>query len=46
MITSDEYGENAKVFPILLVEEPEAHLHPALQYNFLKFLKDEVSNQK
>ncbi|KOR54687.1 ATP-dependent nuclease [Clostridium botulinum] len=46
MITSDEYGENAKVFPVLLVEEPEAHLHPALQYNFLKFLKDEVSNQK
>ncbi|QCT01465.1 SMC domain-containing protein [Paenibacillus algicola] len=45
MITSAEYGENAKSFPILLIEEPEAHLHPALQYNFLKFLKDELDNQ-
>jgi len=45
MITSEEYGENAKTFPILLIEEPEAHLHPALQYNFLKFLKEEVKNQ-
>lgn len=45
MITSVEYGENAKVFPVLLIEEPEAHLHPALQYNFLKFLKEEVETQ-
>ncbi|MEK5233465.1 AAA family ATPase [Lysinibacillus sp. FSL K6-0232] len=45
MITSDEYGENAKAFPILIIEEPEAHLHPALQYNFLKFLKEEVEAQ-
>lgn len=45
MITSPEYGENAKTFPILLIEEPEAHLHPALQYNFLKFLKDEIDSQ-
>ncbi|RST72490.1 DUF2813 domain-containing protein [Siminovitchia acidinfaciens] len=45
MITSIDYGENAKTFPILLVEEPEAHLHPALQYNFLKFLNEEIKNQ-
>lgn len=45
MITSDDYGDNAKTFPILLIEEPEAHLHPALQYNFLKFLNDEVTHQ-
>ncbi|MGC3978405.1 MAG: AAA family ATPase [Paludibacteraceae bacterium] len=32
-------GSNAKVFPILAIEEPEAHLHPAMQYKFLKFLK-------
>ena len=33
-------GSNAKVFPILAIEEPEAHLHPAMQYKFLKFLRD------
>ncbi|WP_121615744.1 ATP-dependent nuclease [Virgibacillus halodenitrificans] len=45
MITSIDYGENAKTFPILLIEEPEAHLHPALQYNFLKFLSEEIKTQ-
>lgn len=29
---------NAKVFTTLAIEEPEAHLHPAMQYKFLKFL--------
>lgn len=33
-------GSNAKIFPVLAIEEPEAHLHPAMQYKFLKFLKD------
>lgn len=46
VITSVEQGENAKTFPMLLVEEPEAHLHPSLQYNFLKFLKEEIEKQK
>lgn len=36
------YGENAKVFPILAIEEPEAHLHPAMQFKFLKFLKENI----
>jgi putative ATP-dependent endonuclease of OLD family len=45
IITSDHFGENAKIFPILLIEEPEAHLHPALQYNFLRFLKGEIKNK-
>ncbi|MEE4570768.1 AAA family ATPase [Paenibacillus polymyxa] len=36
-------GSNAKVFPILAIEEPEAHLHPAMQYQFLKFL---IKNKK
>ena len=41
---SGEYlGSNAKIFPILAIEEPEAHLHPSMQYQFLKFLKE---NQK
>ncbi len=32
-------GSNAKVFPVLAIEEPEAHLHPSMQYKFLKFLR-------
>ncbi|WP_368495242.1 ATP-dependent endonuclease [Bacillus thuringiensis] len=37
---SGEYlGTNAKVYSILAIEEPEAHLHPNMQYKFLKFLK-------
>jgi putative ATP-dependent endonuclease of OLD family len=45
-ITSSELGENAIVFPMLLIEEPEAHLHPALQYNFLKFILKEIENKQ
>ncbi|MDJ1473800.1 ATP-dependent nuclease [Xanthocytophaga flava] len=39
-------GNNAKVFPILAIEEPEAHLHPAMQYKFLKFLKENRNEKK
>lgn len=36
---SGEYlGTNAKIFSMLAIEEPEAHLHPNMQYKFLKFL--------
>ncbi len=39
-------GSNSKVFATLAIEEPEAHLHPAMQYKFLKFLKENKSQKK
>lgn len=39
-------GSNSKVFPILAIEEPEAHLHPAMQFKFLRFLKDNKNKNK
>ncbi len=38
--------ENAKVFPMLLIEEPEAHLHPSMQFKFLKFLNENINKVK
>lgn len=38
-------GSNAKVYSILAIEEPEAHLHPNMQYLFLKFLNDNQKNK-
>lgn len=39
----DFMGEaNVKTFPILTLEEPEAHLHPELQYQFLEFLRNNL----
>ncbi len=30
----------AKTFSLLAIEEPESHLHPSMQYKFLKFLQE------
>lgn len=38
------YGSNAKLFSVLTIEEPEAHLHPSLQYRFLKFLNENMKS--
>lgn len=44
--TSDKrHGQNAAVFPMLLVEEPEAHLHPALQYKLLAHIVSRVESE-
>lgn len=42
----DYLGSNAKVFPVLAIEEPEAHLHPTMQFQFVKFLKDNLKDKK
>lgn len=34
------------VFPMLLIEEPEAHLHPSMQFKLLKFLKENLQKKK
>ncbi|WP_118827303.1 ATP-dependent nuclease [Salinibacter ruber] len=38
--------ENAVVFPTLFLEEPEAHLHPALQFKLLEFIQDRIRKEK
>lgn len=40
--STEKLGENAAIFPVLLVEEPEAHLHPALQYKLLAHIVSRV----
>ena len=38
--------DDQKVFPMLIIEEPEAHLHPSMQFKFLKFLRDNLKANK
>lgn len=34
-------GSEASGFPLLLIEEPEAHLHPQRQLRLMQFLQDQ-----
>lgn len=46
MQSTDYVSEDEqKVFPMLLIEEPEAHLHPSMQFKFLRFLKKVLNDR-
>ena len=36
---------NVKAFSVLAIEEPEAHLHPQMQYQFLEFLRNNIADK-
>ncbi len=38
--------DDKKVYPMLLIEEPEAHLHPSMQFKLLKFLRQNLRDRK
>lgn len=38
-------SSNVKAFSVLAIEEPEAHLHPQMQYQFLEFLRNNIKDK-
>lgn len=38
-------SSNVKAFSVLAIEEPEAHLHPQMQYQFLEFLRNNIADK-
>lgn len=45
-IKKRSFAENKKDIRLLFIEEPEAHTHPQLQYNFARKIKDLVGEKQ
>lgn len=46
VLASMKSSKQDSVFPLLILEEPEAHLHPALQFKLLQYIENEASDSE